>query len=467
MKKYFNLFLIFLLFAGTISFAQTNDYAQEVKSLMKVGEFAKAENLLNEYLLKNPEDADAWVMNANLILNKYRSASSQISIQSNPNESVYESSIGFIASPPVTLPKVVADSAINCLKSALIFAAKRIDVQQGLCYLYSISNRPLELMKQLHALQAILPGSEDDAFMMADYARNLIDRNQFNDGMQVYAAIYSMYMNNGGILSDMAGEYYKHGDMDIALTYAKMAAEKKEIDEMTYGNIFFLASLNEEYVLASDMIQKQCAISKSKEYLVYDGLLRMIKGENAKGMFEEFLKSPSKDEVLTKAARYMASPKFKSALSDFDTLIQFNLNDPYKVLVCNYFHKKYPNNFDPSFQLAEVYTYHKVYVKAAIEFKKTVLDDADSIDRRLYNMYAGWTYYNLKDYSEAKSHFEALSNSKDFYQFSMACYFLGVIHEFNKDKTTALSYYQKAANRASESKYALYCDWKLKTLGEQ
>jgi tetratricopeptide (TPR) repeat protein len=459
------LFSIFILFS-TYSFAQTAEYEQEVRTLMKNGEFEKAENILSTYLTQNPNDPDAWIMNTNLILNKFRSISPQISLKSNPNENVYESSMGFLGTPPLTLPKVVSDSAINSLKLALQLAPKRLDIQQGLCYLFSISNRPLELMKQLHQLQAILPESNENAFMMADYARNFIDRDQFNDGMQIYTTIYTYYMDNGGILSDMAGEYYKHGDMDVALTYAKMAAEKKEIDEMTYGNIFFLASLNEEYDLASDMIQKQGAVSKSKEYLMYDGLLRMIKGNNAKGMFQEFLKSPSKDENLIKAANYMVSSNFKSSLADFDSLIQFNLNDPYKVLVCRYFKKLYPNAFDPSFQLAEIYTFHKVYVKAAINFKDVKLEKADSISLRLYHLYAGWTYYNLKDYSQAAAHFEALSSSTDFYQKSMAYYFLGVISEGKKDKIAARNYYNQVAQRASESKYAMFCEWKLKSLGE-
>ena len=465
--NYFSfLSLLLASLLGNLALAQTNDYPQEVRTYIKNGQYEKAENILHAYLIQNPKDADAWVMNANLILNKFRSITPQISLKSNPNENVYETTMGFLATPPLTLPDVVSDSAINSLQMALKLEPKRLDIQQGLCYLYSISNRPLDLMKQLHQLQALLPDSKDNAFMMAEYARNFIDRNQFSDGMQIYSTIYSYYMDNGGILSDMAGEYYKHGDMDIALTYAKMAAEKKEIDEMTYGNIFFLASLNEEFTLASDMIQKQGAITKTKEYLMYDGLLRMINGGSAKGMFLEFLKSPSKDESLIKAARFLSSSHFNSKLTDFDSLIQFNLNDPYKVLVCRYFKKIFPNAFDPSFELAEIYTYHKVYVKAAIHYKDVKIDNIDSISLRLYHLYAGWTYYNLKDYSRAKYHFEALSNSTDFYQKSMAYYFLGVLSELNKDKIAALSYYKPMASRASESKYAMFCEWKLKSLTE-
>lgn len=465
MKNYFTfLFLLFIQFS-TLCKAQTGDYEQEVRFLMKNGEFERAEFILNTHLAEHADDADAWVMNANLVLSKFRSISPQITLKSNPNENVYETTMGFLGTPPLTLPAVVSDSAINSLKIALKLDPKRQDIHQGLCYLYSISNRPLDVIKQLHLLQAILPESNDNAFMMADYARNFIDRDQFNDGMQVYSAIYGFYMDNGGILSDMAGEYYKHGDMDIALTYAKMAAEKKEIDEMTYGNIFFLASLNEEFTLASDMIQKQGAISRSKDYLMYDALLRMINGGNAKGMLQEFLKSPSKDESLIKAAKYMSSSNFKSNLADFDSIIQYNLNDPYKVLICRYFKKLFPQAFDPSFQLAEIYTFHKVYIKAAINFKTINLEKADSNGLRLYHLYAGWTFYNLKDYSQAKIHFEALSNSTDFYQKSMAFYFLGVISEQGKDKSAARNYYSQVATRASESKYAMFCEWKLKSLG--
>jgi len=465
--KIFSFFLLFILLQFNIKgLAQSSDYEKEVRTLMKNEEFEKAESVLNAHLKEHADDADAWVMNANLILNKYRSITPQISLKSNPNENIYESSMGFLAPPPLTLPKIVSDSAINSLKIALKLTPKRQDIQQGLCYLYSISNRPLDLMKQLHQLQAILPESNNNAYMLADYARNFIDRDQFEDGMQIYTTVYSFYMDNGGILSDIAGEYYKHGDMDIALTYAKMAAEKKEIDEMTYGNIFFLASLNEEFTLASDMIQKQGAVSKSKEYLMYDGLLRMIAEKNANGMFQEFLKSPSKDETLIKAAKYLTSPNFKSSLSDFDSLIQFNLNDPYKVLVCRYFKKLFPKAFEPSFQLAEIYTFHKVYIKAAIHFKDVKLDNVDSISLRLYHLYTGWTYYNLKDYSESKMHFEALSSSTDFYQKSMAYYFLGVISERRKEKAAAVNYYKQMADRSSESKYAMFCQWKLKSLAE-
>lgn len=426
---------------------------------MENGQYTLANQQIQAWLKANPADPEAWTLHANLILNEYKSKKPTLSVYQEADEDIYNRSVIGNIQPPFELPEIIADSMLGSLMKAAELAPNQMAIHHGICDILSKSGKGKLLVQYIPVLNASLIPADKNPYLLAEYARNLIDRKRFEDGMQVYAAISGLYPNNAGILSDMAGEYYQNGNLKAALLYAKMSMDKPDIDETTYGNSFFIAAISEDDAMALDALQKQCALKKTKEYLVFEALKSLENGGNTQIKAAEYLKSPNKESSLEKLALLLSSKSFKATLTDFDSIMDYDLPDAYKMVICRIFAKKFPQAFAPSYHYGEMQTFHKAYAKAVDVFDQTNLENTDSTGWFLYHLHFGYALYKTDNTAQSRIHFEKLLQSADFYEYAAGAYFLGVIYRQQGDMTTAKKYFRLASPYKAENKYALYCSW--------
>ncbi len=459
-RFYFGILLMFGLLNPFPAFSQNAASPDEIRKAMEKGDYAAANTLMKDYLQAHLQDPDAWTLHANLIMNEYRSKKPTLSVYQEADEDIYNRSGSETSNPPFELPRLIADSMVRTLLKAAELDPTRIDIHHGICDILSKSGNGKFLVQYLPVLNASMIPASNNPYLLAEYARNLIDRKRFDDGMQAYAAIAGLYPNNAGILSDMAGEYYQSGNLKAALLYAKMSMEKPDIDESTLGNSFFIAAIAEDHIMALDALQKQCALKKTKEYLVFEALLDYEKGLNGLKKVEEYLKSPNKETSLQRLSMLLSANKnSKATLVDFDSMMHFDLPDAYKMVICRWFSTQYPMAFAPSYHYGEMHTFHKDFKKAVSIFDHTNTQNCDSAGWLLYHFHAGYAQYKLSNFEKASYHFIYALQSTDFYEYAAAAYFLGVIHRNKGDLSQAQMFFRLAAPHKAENKFALYCSW--------
>lgn len=451
--------LIMVMLLPKAARSQSAITPKDIRDAMEKGDYATANAKMNTYLQSHLNDPDAWTLHANLIMNEYRSKKPTLSVYSEADEDIYNRSAGNTSNPPLELPRLIADSIVGSLMKAAQLAPTRIDIHYGICDILSKSGNVKLLVQYIPVLNASMVPAEGNPYLLAEYARNLIDRKRFEDGMQVYAAIAGLYPDDAGIFSDMAGEYYQAGMMKPALLYSRMSMEKSDIDETTLGNSFFIAAIAEDQTMALDALQKQCALKKSKEYLMYEALLDLEKGLMGGKKAEEYLKSPNQEVPLSRLALLLSQKNFKATLTDFDSMMHFELPDAYKMVICRWFSSKYPRAFAPSYHYGEMHTFHKNFAKAADIFEQTNTQSGDSAGWFQYHFHAGYAHYKIKAFEKAESHFMHLLQSTDFYEYAAAAYFLGVMQRNKGDMEQADMYFRLAASNPTENKFALYCSW--------
>ena len=91
-------------------------------------------------------------------------------------------------------------------------------------------------------MQSTITESEENAYLYAEYARNLKIRGRFTDAMQVYAVIANMFPNLAGIRCDMANEYFYAGEMNKCLQYLDSTLLQKDVDQTSFINAAALYS---------------------------------------------------------------------------------------------------------------------------------------------------------------------------------------------------------------------------------
>lgn len=451
MKK--TLFILLLL--GKLCPIFSQNIIEDATALMKAGRLGEAEDLVNRYLLDDPLNIDAIMMKGNVVLNKYLYESqSQASLLRNFHEDVYEAGLVEKGERPVVVPDSVAAGVERFWTAALKLEPTREDIQLGLCQLYALSLQRQKLLPQLKAAQQHAQNDPDLPIQLANYARYLGDRGDFEGMMAAYRQIHQLFPANTGLLSDMAGEYFFNGKLDSARHYLRLSLKDEKADQSVLGNAFYLGSLLGDYELALSAIQRLPGTS----HLLYEGILKFKQSEKKwKKPLEKLLES-SPDSTEALFAKAMLADSFLVDVDNYLVLTAIDPGDAFKVLVHEKF--KETGDFLPYFNAAETYCFNKCHARADEAFRQLERLpnlQLDAADRDNINFYHAWSLHQLKRPDEALSYFEKLLESEDFYKKSAACWFIGKRHFDLGDKLRAREYFSKVAGDAASSKFATMC----------
>lgn len=447
------LFGILLSFLCTFAFCQ-GKIAEDISALLQAGKLSEAEELTNRYLLEDPASVDAIMMKGNILLNKYLIEQKAIlSVSPNFDESVYSSDIGAIEEPPIVLPKSLAQDIARLWLAALKLDPSREDIYLGLATVYSWSGMKEELIAWLPVMKEHGTHLETPVYTMADYARNLKSRGDFEGAMKVYKAVHQLFPQEYGLISDIAGEYFFAGRMDSALYYITLALQGNDLDEMTLGNGFFIRSLSGDFDGALEVLSRM----PGNDHLFYQGLLKFYRNEKKwEKPLEKFLQS-GPDSTDAVAVSLFLSDAFHADLDTYLQLDELDLGDAFKILI----HLKFREiqHFIPWFKTAETYCYHQLYGQAAEAFRQ--LEDANLYlepeDRENVDFYYAWTLYKLDNSSGALARWDRLLDSQDFFKKSAACWFIGKYYFDKGEKIKARDFFSIVADQPGASKYAMMC----------
>lgn len=441
------------------AFAQS-EVAQDIGNLINQGKLKEAEQRDDYYLKKDPKNVDAIMMKGNIILNRYFAKLGQLTINVNQDESIYSTSIGNIGSvEDIVLPRKTVTEIANLWKRAVKIDDTRDDIHFGICQIYSMGLMVRHLIDYLPTLKRVIKDDQRLPYSMCDYARNMKERGDFKGAMEVYRAVMSLYPHVAGLRSDVAAEYYVHGDADSCMHYISMAIRYPNSDAMTYGNAFFFYSVFGEFTKALDAIKLQSKAAHNEKYLCYEGLLDYYENKpDWKKPLQEYAKVWQDTSTKT-LADSLLSQWYTGSPANYNGLTALPVDDGYKILIHLKFMALEPDSFLPHFGYAELLTHSNQYAKAAAEYASMekaglVTNRSDSEDVAFYY---GWTLWCLKEKTQSLKEWAQLLNSDDFYYKSAAAYFSGEYYLEKQDKSRARKFFELVSDKANQSKYATYC----------
>ena len=453
MKGFFCIPLITVILPLSL-FAQ-GPIAREINELIQSGNIEKAEKRVEFYLKKNPSEVDAIMMKGNVILNK-ECCERPVVLESNTDESIFSNSIGFVGDGgPMMVPKELGARVADLWKKAVSLDLSRTDIHYGICQIYSISMMTDELIDYLPALKKYVKGNNELHYSMCDYARNLKERGDFESAMKVYKYVLSIYPDKTGLYSDLAAEYFIHGDIDLAKEYIDKALEDTHLDEMSLGNAFFFNSVMGNYDDALHCLKRQAKITQIDDYLFYQGLLAFAKGAEWKSYMQDYLRIGVDDGWKT-TAEFMLGHDFDDSFESYLTLNEMELNNAFKILIHQAYQTKIPDKLAPFFNYAELLTYHQLFDEAIQKFEEieesNLLEDHEDVEHVAY--YHGWALWKSGQRDKSLKKWKKLADSGNFRYKSASAYFYGKYYYDLDDKQKAMEYFRLVQSEASKSKYA-------------
>ena len=445
--------LLFLLLPS-FCFGQ-GPIAQEINELIQSGEVEQAEKRVEFYLKKNPHEVDAIMMKGNVILNQ-ECCDRPIVLEANTDESIYNTSIGFLGDGgPMIVSEETGTKVADLWKLAVSYDLSRTDIHFGICQIYSISMMTDNLIDYLPTLKENIKNDDKLHYSMCDYARNLKDRGDFESAIRVYKYITTLFPNETGLYSDIAAEYFFHGDIDLAKKKIDMALKDEKLDQMSLGNAFFFYSVMGEFDGALACLKRQSEITNVDEYLFYEGLLNFSRGLEWQSSINKYLKiaqNPNWKDV----ASYMTADEFDDSFESYLKLNEMKLNDGVKILIHKAYKRKTPDKLAPYFNYAELLTYNQIFKDAIKEYERiensNLISDQDDIENVSY--YYAWSLWKSGQKEQSLEKWKKLEESENFQYKSASAYFQGKYHYDMDDKVKAKKYFGRVQEQANKSKYA-------------
>lgn len=465
----FATFVFMILFVPHHAFARS-DAAAVVGDLIQKGKITEARAAVEKYLKKDPDDIDAIMMKGNVILNEYLGGKGVITIAANENESIYDKSIGFISEPVYVVPVEVAEKVAKLWRRCLELDVSRDDIHKGLCYIYSMALMKRELLAHLPRMKAALPGITELYYNMGDYARMFEERDRLDDCLAIYKAILDLYPDVAGLFSDVAGIHFRYGKMDKAKEYMSLAMRKSNPDAMTFENAVLIFTVAGDYKKATEAYKGLSKINGNSDWLLYEALVEYSDGQAGwKGTMKAYLKGNGTNGEGKSFVEFLLSDRNKGDYAGYEKSIELAQTSVYQMLL----HKKgmssFGERFEPRFRYAEMMTFYKNYDEAVKNFKVILSRNAKlkPDEKQQLNFYYAWALEDSGRREDAARIWQDFLNSKNFYEKSVAAYFLGKKSLDRGDKQEALKYFRLVSDKASDSKYATMCWNRMNWLKDQ
>jgi tetratricopeptide (TPR) repeat protein len=448
-----------------------NSFSQEA-IIKKAAEFIQSSNYegasryLDSILAKNPKCVDALMMKGNVIINSSLINEPAVLIEGSDDESIFNSTIGSIGDNPKILPVDSAKKVEQLWKKCLELDHSRIDIHRGLCTLYGMALMKNELLKELPQLIKSVKTTDDDfIYGLEDYAQAFKARHRFDDCMDIYKAIATEFPETGGLLCDVAVMYYRDGKINEALNYAHKAISKPNIDFLTAYSAASMIAIASDMKEGIELFSKGEWDKKEPLYLYYSALIAFYNNDNSwKESLDKFIskyKSKEEDDPRPVMAKMMLKKDFVFDQTHFAELMS---TVPYELdilLLGTKATEMMPGTYEPLNSLANMYAGQKCYNNALSALAQIGKLKLSAKQDSLYHFHLAYVQYMMGNKTASIENWKMLLQSGDFFTQSAACYFLGNIYFEQGKKDKAIDLYKQVAGRASESKFANFCRWKV------
>ncbi len=412
------------IFAQTIIVATTTDYITH-------NQFAKADRYLDSILKQNPKAVDALMMKGNVLLNQAWGNGAKSHFNTEKAESIFDSSAIDASFFIPIIPIDTSEKIDRYWKQCLQIDPSRTDIKKGLCSLYSLSLRTVELERQLIQMQSTITESEDNAYLYAEYARNLKIRGRFDDAMQVYALIANMFPDLAGIRCDMANEYFYAGDFNKALIYLDSTLSKKEVDQTSFINAAALYSTMGFYDQAYNTFKRYSDKDTLIEADFYKGLLMFANMDSGYyNQLRQFLDHATPQSYYDEMQLAEKLLPYGRAPFELDDYLALATNEKiaryYRVLILQRGVRQFRGECLPLFLFGSFYCNIKNY-GAATQLLREEAEDCRLISQEQlerWTLTTGFALYKKGDAQKAEFYFQKLFASKSSVNQQASKYFV-------------------------------------------
>lgn len=455
-KLIFSLLLLSCFAGSQTALAETEDFSA-IQTAIKDSRFDDAEQLVDAILSAEPDNVNARMFKGNILYFR-GSNSGGIQLYGNDEESIYDSSIGFIGEGSSLVSPEVARQVAVQFKHALKLAPKRTDIQMGLCWVYANAGLKDELVSRFPHIKKYNT-KEGLQYNMGDYARIIANDYSLEDGIAVYQVITRLYPDDGNLVSDIGAVYLQHGNLKKAVEYFTKAASMSERDEMTLANLVLINAVVGDY---EKSLYYQTLLSKIKgddTDLLYRALEQRLDGTaNWQQHANAFIANHAddSDNPHKAMAQSLLPSNGKYSFEQYMDSTGHRVDTHFAILNAEWAIKTFPGKFEPLFELADLHTYYHNYDRAIALYQgieqeqlATTQDERDKL-----NFYYAWALHSTGQASEASQHWQKLLNADNFYYKSAACYFLGNYYYQRNELKQAKKYFSQVKDDASKSKYA-------------
>ncbi|MDW3196893.1 MAG: hypothetical protein R8G66_31240 [Cytophagales bacterium] len=444
--------LLFLL--PVVLFGQ-GPIANEIGQLLQSGEVDKAKERVEFYLKQNSKEVDAIMMKGNVVLNQ-ECCDRPIIVEANTDESIYDTTIGFVGDGgPMVVSEETGTKVANLWKKAVSHDLSRTDIHFGICQIYSISMMTDELIDYLPTLKQHIKNDDRLHYSMCDYARNLKDRGDFEAAIRVYKFVTTLFPEETGLYSDIAAEYFFHGDIELAKENIDVALKDENIDQMSLGNAYFFYALMGENEKALACLKRQSKFTNIDESLFYEALLNYSRGLSWEPQMKQFL-AIAKSQSWKEVADFMLSDAYDESFESYLKLNEMTIDDGSKILIHKAFKTKTPDKLAPFFNYAEVLTFNQIFDDAIEAYEQIenseLISDQEDLENVAYNH--AWSLWKSGRKEQSLVQWKKLDESENFLYQSASAYFQGKFYYDQDDKVKAKECFGRVQETANQSKYA-------------
>jgi len=427
-------------------------------------QFAGADQYLDSILKINPKTVDAIMMKGNVLLNEAWGSGAKSHFNTEKAESIFDSSA---IDESYFIPIIPIDTSVKIdklWKQCIELDPTRTDIKKGLCNLYSLSLRTVELERQLIQMQSIITENEENAFLYAEYARNLKIRGHFDDAMHVYDLIAHMFPNLAGLRCDMANEYFYAGELNKCLQYLDSTLSEKDVDQTSFINAAALYSELGYYDQAYNTFKRYSEKDTLIEADFYKGLWMFARMDT--GYYTQLRKfidgatEQSYYDELQLAQKLLPYGRVPFTLDDYRQLAtNSKISRYYRVLILQRGVTQFKTECEPFLLFGSFYCAIKNY-PAAIQLLDLDLPTREGRckleggQREQWYLNYAFALYKQGKKELASPYFESLFKANDGFIQQAAKYFVAKTNWENGKKEEAKKLFDEVASDRFQTKYS-------------
>ncbi len=445
-----------LAFAFTVTCNAQNTIVETAGLLIQKNQFDAANRYLDSILKKDKKNVDALMMKGNVILNKkWTELPTPLALTAD-NESVFDTAVANLNVIPPIIPAETVKQVEAFWKKCAKFNPQRQDIQKGLCTLYALALDGEKLKAQLPALLHVLNDTTgEQAYNMAEYARRIKERGQFDEAMEVYQYIARLYPGLAGIRADIGSEYFYAGKFKECFNWLDSALQKKDIDETTFLNTAFIYGQLGYYDNCQLVLERYDREYNRKLAPFYRALRMFADGDrDYRKKFENFVQQ-------TDSNSYYQEYQLASALlalgdtitkAEFDALVNGGYQNWYMPLVLE---RAVKQNVCGATTVFGIYQSSIKNYSAATQFLSD--DDGCKIteaEYRFLQLHSAYVFYKAGDNINAEKNLSPLQQNTNAFYRHAALYFEAKIYLAKNDKANALRLLNQITADSEVTKYS-------------
>ena len=463
LAKAANSALITLLLVFVLSLSAQQTTISTATEFITHNQFTRANQYLDSILKLNPKMVDAIMMKGNVLLNQAWGSGAKSHFNTEKAESIFDSSA---IDDSYFIPIIPLDTSVKIdklWKQCLELDPTRTDIKKGLCNLYSLSLRTVELERQLIQMQGIITENEENAFLYAEYARNLKIRGRFDDAMQVYALIANMFPNLAGLRCDMANEYFYAGELNKCLQYLDSTLTQKEVDQTSFINAAALYSELGYYDQAYNTFKRYSDKDTLIEADFYKGLLMFANMDS--GFYNQLHKfidgatEQSYYDELQLAQKLLPYGKVPLTMDDYMALAtNSKISRYYRILILQRGVRQF-SECEPLFLFGSFDCSIKNYSAAIQLLEEELFTERRSCnlgfqDKEICLLNYCFALYKQGEKEKACGHFKDLFNAENNFTQQAAKYFVAKTNWETGKKEEAKNLFDEVASAKFQTKYS-------------